>query len=123
MILNNKGNELDVYSCAYNYINNTHWKMKIPKDSSELHDWGIAFHNCVSGYSDKIQNRRCNIISFWDNNKPVLCVEVEPDTKNIRQAFEPCNKYPNENIKNEFVNGFVNINNLTYGMIMPDVFA
>jgi hypothetical protein len=22
MILNNKGNELDVYSCAYNYINN-----------------------------------------------------------------------------------------------------
>jgi len=22
MILNNKGNELDVYSCTYNYINN-----------------------------------------------------------------------------------------------------
>lgn len=98
----------------YNYINNTHWEMKIPKDSSELHEWGLAFHNCVSGYSDKIRNRRCNIISFWDDKKPVLCVEVEPDTKNIRQAFEPCNKYPNEDIKNEFVNNFVAVNNLNY---------
>ena len=96
------------------YINNTHWEMKIPKDNIELHNWGERFHNCVGTYNDKIQNRKCNIITFWEDNAPVLCVEIHIRNNYVIQAYGTCNSHPDKITDTEFIENFVKINKLDY---------
>lgn len=108
------------FTNPFQYINNTHWEMKIPETNKDLHTWGNRFHNCVSGYTHKIQSRISNVITFWDSDNPVLCVEINATSGNIKQAYAPCNREPDEDTRQEFID-FVNTNKLYYNNKNPNV--
>lgn len=108
------------FTNPFRYINNTHWEMKIPETNKDLHIWGNRFHNCVGGYTRKINQRISNVITFWENNEPVLCVEINATSGNIKQAYAPCNKNPDEDVRQEFID-FVNTNKLYYNNTNPNV--
>ncbi|MBE6100323.1 MAG: hypothetical protein E7197_09755 [Anaerovibrio sp.] len=62
----------------------------IAHTGAELKTIGALFHNCVFGYTEKMDQKRCTIYFLTKQGKALACIEV--CGKNIVQAFGPCNR-------------------------------
>ncbi len=63
----------------------------LPNDSYELRDAGTELHNCVGGYTNKInEGASCVVLVSDDKGKLVVCIELQQNK--LVQAKLACNK-------------------------------
>lgn len=63
----------------------------LPNDSYELKDAGTELHNCVGGYTNKInEGASCVVLVSDDKGKLVVCIELQQNK--LVQAKLACNK-------------------------------
>lgn len=66
-------------------------KFFLPNDSYELKDAGTELHNCVGGYTDKInKGTSCVVLVSDDKGKLVVCIELQQNK--LIQAKLACNE-------------------------------
>ena len=66
-------------------------KFFLPNDSYELKDAGTELHNCVGGYTDKInKGTSCVVLVSDDKGKLIVCIELQQNR--LIQAKLACNE-------------------------------
>lgn len=58
----------------------------IAKDSFELKRVGKEMGICVGSYGYKVENGHCNILIVYENKKPVVCIELLPINRDVRDT-------------------------------------
>lgn len=74
---------------------NEHYKIIVPKSRENLANYGQFFHNCLNGFEwDNFlscRERYATIVYSKKEKKPVVCMDIEVQTRTIRQYLGVCN--------------------------------
>lgn len=80
------------YDLARNPIQIDDIVFELAIDSNQLIEVGNAMHICVGSYGENVYAKKTNVIVGWNNNKPVVCLQVSANMKKLLQAKLNCNE-------------------------------
>lgn len=87
----------------------------LAKDTDELIKTGSFMHICVGSYRSYALSHQCYIvIARDDNGEPIICIEINDDTKTLRQTKLKYNELPKYNKIGEALLKWIEANKLDY---------
>lgn len=87
----------------------------LAKDTDELIKTGSFMHICVGSYKSYALSHQCYIvIAKDDNGEPIICIEIDNDTKTLRQTKLKYNALPKYDKTGQVLLDWIEDNKLDY---------